>query len=204
MSTTTLSRITLQTMANYRDAFAQVVAAYGAGSRRLVRAVDGTLHTQVLARAARLAPYTGARIDDLRGSLSRLVQQGIERLEHAAAGTVARGSTFARSQVTRLADVAGGAKAPFVVAGLDTATRLSMPAAQFALGLSARLAEGATALAEAAGAPRARRAPRKASKSTRRGTARTAARARKHAGRTTSTRPVQRTRKSATKAAAAA
>ncbi len=62
----------------------QVVAATGAGSRRVVRAVDGTLQREVLARAGKLAPRPAERMDELRGNASRLVVQGIDQFEKAA------------------------------------------------------------------------------------------------------------------------
>ncbi|MCW5636516.1 MAG: hypothetical protein KIT17_24500 [Rubrivivax sp.] len=168
MSTPTLSRLTMETMANYRAAATQVVAASSAGSRRLVRAADGTLHRQVVERAAKVAPQAGERIDAVRANVRRLVLQGIDQFEQVADTTIERSSEFAVAQVSRLADLAADVKAPVVAGSLQNAARLSVPAAQLALLVSSKLAEGAASLAGVAGARPVRRTVRQAAKGARR------------------------------------
>lgn len=152
MTSPSLSRLAVQTVTNYRVAASEVVAASGAGTRRFVKAVDGALHTQVLAPAAKLAPKPVRRVDQLRGTASRQMVKSIGQIEKAAEASIARSSDFAVAQVARLADMAAGAKPAVLANGLHTAARLSIPAAQLALKVSGTVAAGATTLAGAAGA----------------------------------------------------
>lgn len=201
MNTPTLSRLTMQTMANYRVAATQVVAATGAGSRRVVRAVDGTLQREVLARAGKLAPRPAERMDELRGNASRLVVQGIDQFEKAAETGIARGSEFAVAQVARLADFAAEVNTPLLAEGLHTAARLSIPAAQLALRVSSKVAEGATSLADAAGAHPVGRALRKTARGAGRAAAKTTQRGRKAVAKATKAPSVKRARRGAKRAA---
>jgi hypothetical protein len=166
MNTPSLSRITMETMANYRMAATQVVAASGAGSRRLVRAVDGTLQQQVLPRTSKLAPQVSERMDAVRGTVNRYVEQGIDQIVEVAETTITLSGDFAVAQVTRLSDLAGDVTTPLLVDGLHTATRLAMPAAQLALKVSSVVADGATSLADAAGAHPVAKPVRRAAKRT--------------------------------------
>lgn len=166
MSTQTLSRITMETMANYRAAASQVVAASAAGSRRLVRVMDDTVRSQVVPTAAKLAPKAGERIDSVRGDVSRIAEQGIEQFANRAEQTIVRSSEMATAQVSKWSDLASDVGNAYVAQGLDAAARLTLPAAQLALAVSGKVAQGATQLADVAGAhPVAqpvRRAARKA------------------------------------------
>lgn len=198
-----LSRITLETMANYRAAATQVVAASGAGSRRVVRLLDGTLEQRVLPGAARLAPRAGQRLEALRGRMSHLIERGIGQAEKAAETGIERSSDFALAQVTRLADLGADVKNPLVANGLQTAARLSLPGAQLALTVSGKIAEGATALADMAGANPVGRVVRKAARGTQRGTAKVQAEAKTTARRARAgAAEAKRTAKTAAKTAA--
>lgn len=175
MSTQTLSRITMETMANYRAAATQVVAASAAGSRRLVRVMDNTVRSQVVPTAAKLAPKAGERIDTVRGDVSRLAEQGIEQFAARAEQTIVRSSELATAQVSKWSDLASDVGNAYVAQGLDAAARLTLPAAQLALAVSGKVAQGATQLADVAGAhPVAkpvRRAARKAAATAKKATA---------------------------------
>jgi hypothetical protein len=162
MNTQSLSRITMETMANYRTAAAQVVAASGAGSRRLVSAVDGALQNQVLPRTVKLAPVAGERLDGLRGNVNRIVVQGIDMAVERSEQAIAFSSDFAVAQVTRLTDLVADVDNKMLAGGLETAARFTLPAAQLALVVSGKLAEGATQLADVAGAHPVKAAVRKA------------------------------------------
>lgn len=202
MSTQTLSRITMETMANYRAAATQVVAASGAGSRRLVKVVDGAVQAQVVPAAARLAPVAGERLDTVRDSVSRLVEQGIEQMVGAAEATIARSSDFATGQVARWSDRAADVRNPIVAEGLHTAARLSLPAAKVALLVSGKVAEGASQLADKAGAHPVKKAVRQ-TKAKAQATARTATRrSRKVVAEVAEAPVVKRARRAAKKAAA--
>lgn len=201
MSTTTLSRITMETMANYRTAATQVVAASGAGSRRLVRAVDGTVQKQLMPRTARVAPRAAERLDEVRDSMSRLALQGIEQMVERSEQAIAAGSDFAVAQVARISDLAAEVEVKLVADGLQTAARLTLPAAQLALKVSGKVAEGATTLAGAAGAQPVKTAVRRGAAKAKT-TAKTAARrTRKAVAQAVEAAPVQRARRAARKAA---
>lgn len=174
MNTPSLSRITMETMANYRTAAAQVVAASGAGSRRLVKAVDGALQSQVLPRTARLAPVAGERLDGLRGNVNRVVVQGIDQAVERSEQVIATTSDFAVAQVTRLADLMADIDNAMIASGVEAAARFTLPAAQLALVVSSKVAEGATQLADAAGAHPVKAAVKKAASTTRRRVAKAA------------------------------
>jgi hypothetical protein len=217
MNTTSLSRITMETMANYRSAVAQVVAASEAGSRRLVRAVDGAVQDQVVPRTARLAPRAGQRLDGLRGRVSRRVEQGIDQVVELSQQIISRSSDFALAQVTRWNDFAADVDNQALAGGLQTAARLSLPAAQLALVVSGKVAEGAAQLADVAGAKpakKAARAVRKGSAGVQRRVAKAARvvkaetkpvrrRAAKVVAAVADAKPVQRARRAAKKAVAA-
>lgn len=164
MSTQTLSRVTLETLANVRTAATQVVAAYGAGSRRLVHAVDGSVQQQVLPVTMRLVPAAGERLDTVRGSVSRAVDKGIVDAVTRSEKLIGRGNHFVVAQVERWTDRVADIDNTMVVQGLDAAARLSLPAAQLACLVSGKVAEGATRLADAAGAHPVAAPARKAAK----------------------------------------
>lgn len=208
MNTTTLSRVTLETMANYRTAATQVVAAYGAGTRRLVQAVDGAVHRQVVPRTAAVVPVAGERLDAARDGASRLVLKGIEQAVALSEQAIVRGSEFATAQVERWSDAAADLESRYVVQGLETAARLSLPAAQLALKLSGKVAAGAAQLADVAGAHPVHGSVRRAAKASRQAAtkvkaqARTAAgRGRKAVARASQSAPAQRVRRAVQQAA---
>lgn len=208
MNTPTLSRVTLETMANYRTAATQVVAASGAGSRRFVEAVDGTMLQPVVERTAAVAPAAGERLDAARDAASRLALQGIGQAVALSEQVIERGSEFATAQVERWADAAAGLDNRYVVQGLKTAARLTLPAARLALRVSGKVAEGATQLADVAGAHpvrgQARAQVRRAAKTSRGVATKVKAQARgarKAVVRVTKSAPVQRVRRAAKQAA---
>ncbi len=161
MSTQDLSRITIETMANYRTAASEVVAATGAGSRRLVRLVDGTVQQQVLPRATRVAPRSAERLDAVRGRLSQWAEQGIDVAQQSAEAGITRTSEFAITQLGKLAERAAEVQTQAISNGLDAAASFSLPAANLGLMLSGKLAEGATQLADVAGAHPVKKAVKK-------------------------------------------
>lgn len=213
MNTQSFSRVTLETMANYRTAAAQVVAASGAGSRRLVKAVDGAVQQQVVLRTAALVPAAGERLDAARDAASRLALQGIEQAVSRSEQAIARSSEFATTQVERWADAAAAFDNRYVVQGLEAAARLTLPAAQLALAVSGKVAEGATQLADVAGAHPVQSKVRQAAKGTRRAAAKVQAetevkakaavrRTRKAVAKAADAEPVKRVRRAARKAVA--
>lgn len=161
MTTQTLSHLTLQTLDNYRTAANQAVVAYRVGSHRLVKVVNATLENSVYPRTAKLAPVATRRMDGVRGNVSDVVVKRIDQVAERTEQAIEMGSTAAAKQVKRAARFAAGIDNNMVASGLQTAARLTMPGAKVALAVSGKVAEGASALAGAAGARPVRKAVRK-------------------------------------------
>jgi hypothetical protein len=163
-----LSHVTLETLENYRNAATQGVLAYRAGSRRLIGAVNGALEQRVYPRTAKLAPRATEFMNDVRGNVSQIVIKGLEQTTARAATAIEFGANTAGTQVNKLARFASKVNHPAVANGLQAAARLTMPGAKVALAISGKVAAGAIALADAAGARPVRRAARKAAAAPRR------------------------------------
>ncbi|MDP1648593.1 MAG: hypothetical protein Q8M01_10380 [Rubrivivax sp.] len=162
MSTHSLSGVTLQTLKNYRTAATQVVVAYRLGSRRLVDGVNGALQNRVYPRTAKMAPRATDRLDEVRGNVSDVVVKGIDIVAERTEQVIEFGSTTAAEQVKRVAAFTAAIENETLAQGLQAAARLTLPGAQVALVVSGKIAEGAHALADAAGARTVRKAVRKA------------------------------------------
>jgi hypothetical protein len=162
MRTQTLSHVTLQSIENYRAAAVQTVAAYRVGSRRLVGAMNGALQNSVYPRTAMVAPRVTDRMDEVRGKVSDIVVKGIDQVAEGAEKAIELSSSTAATQLTKAVKFAAGIDNEIVASGLQAAARLTMPGAKVALMVSTRVAEGATALADAAGARPVRKVARKA------------------------------------------
>ena len=162
MNNPSLSRVTLQSLENYRTAATQAVVATRLGGHRLVGAVNGALKNSVYPRTAKLAPRATDRMNQVRGNVSEVVVKGIDQVAQSAEKAIELSSTTAAAQVSKLAKFAAGVNNQIVANGLQAAARLTMPGAKAALALSSQVAKGATALADAAGARPVRQAVRKA------------------------------------------
>ena len=161
MTTQTLSHLTLQTLDNYRTAANQAVVAYRLGSHRLVNVLNATLENSVYPRTAKLAPKATRRMDGVRGNVSDVVVKGIDQVAERTEQAIESSSTAAAAQVKKAARFAAGIDNGIVAGGLQAAVRLTMPGAKVALAVSGKVAEGASALAGAAGARPVRKAVRK-------------------------------------------
>jgi hypothetical protein len=175
MRTQTLSHVTQQSIENYRKAAVQTVTAYRLGGHRLVGAMNGALQNGLYPRTALLAPRATDRMDEVRGKVSDIVVKGIDQVAEGAEKAIELSSSTASSQLNKVAQFAAGIDNDMVANGLQTAARLSMPGAKVALLVSTRVAEGATLLADAAGARPVRKAARKAVHKAKAGTPRKAA-----------------------------
>lgn len=162
MTAQTLSRVTLKTLENCRAAASQAVVAYRLGGHRLLGAVDGALQNKVYPRTAKVAPATTARLDSVRGNVSKIVVKGIDLMAARTEQAIALGANTAAEQVGKVAAFAAGIDNPLLANGLQAAARLTMPGAQLALAVSGKVGEGAKALATAAGARPVRKAVRRA------------------------------------------
>lgn len=175
MRTQTLSHVTLQSIENYRTAAVETVAAYRVGSRRLVGVMNGALQNSVYPRTAMVAPRVTDRMDEVCGKVSDIVVKGIDQVAEGAEKAIELSSSTATSQLTKVAKFAAGIDNEIVANGLQAAARLTMPGAKVALLVSTRVAEGATKLADAAGAHPVRKVARKAVRKAKASTQRKAA-----------------------------
>lgn len=162
MTTPTLSSVTLETLENYRTAATRAVVAYRLGGNRLVRIVNGALQGSVYPRTAKLAPRATERMNEVRGNVSEIIVKGVDQVAERTAQAIEFSSTTAAAQVSKFADFAASIDNQIVANGLQTAARLTMPGAKVALVVSSKLAKGANALADAAGARPVRSVARKA------------------------------------------
>ncbi len=158
MTTQTLRRVTLETLKNYSTAARRAVVAYRSGGHRLMHALNSALENGVYPRTAKLAPRATGRISEVRGNVSDIVVKGIDLVSRRTEKAIELGSTTAAAQVTKLAEFAAGIDNQYVANGLQAAARLTMPGAKVALVVSSKVAEGANALADAAGARVVRKA----------------------------------------------
>ena len=168
MSAQYLSHVTLETLENYRNAATQGVLAYRSGGQRLVGAVNGALERRVYPRTAKLAPRATEYMNDVRGNVTQIAIKGLDQSARRAEKAIELGAKAAGTQVNKLARLAARVDNPVVADGLQTVARLTMPGAKVALAISGKVAAGATALADAAGARPLRRAARKAAVAPRR------------------------------------
>ena len=168
MTTQYLSHVTLETLENYRNAATQGVLACRSGSRRLIGAVNGALEQRVYPRTAKLAPRATEFMNDVRGNVTQIVIKGLEQSTARATTAIEFGANTAGTQVNKMAQFAAKVDNPVVAKGLQTVARLTMPGAKVALAISGKVAAGAVALADAAGARPVRRAARKAAAAPRR------------------------------------
>lgn len=157
-----LSHVTLETIENYRNAAAQGVLAYRSGGRRLIGAVNGALQQRVYPRTAKLAPRATELMNGVRGNVTQIVTKGLDQSAAGATTAIEFGANTAGTQLNKLAQFASKVDNAAVANGLHTMARLTMPGAKVALAISGKVAAGAIALADAAGARPVRRAARTA------------------------------------------
>ena len=168
MTPQTLSSVTLETLDNSRNAATRAVAAYHQGGKRLLGLVNGALKNSVYPRTAKLAPRATQRINEVRGNVSEIIVKGVDQVAQRTEQAIEFSSTAAAAQVSRLAEFAAGIDNQIVASGLQTASRLTLPGAKVALIVSSKIAQGANALADAAGVRPLRRVARKAAAGARR------------------------------------
>ena len=162
MTPQTLSSVTLETLGNYRNAAARAVAAYHVGGKRLLGLVNGALQNSIYPRTAKIAPRATQRINEVRGNVSKIIVKGVDQVAQRTEQAIKFSSTAAAAQVSRLAHFAAGIDNEIVANGLQTASRLTLPGAKVALIVSSKIAQGANALADAAGVRPLRSVARKA------------------------------------------
>lgn len=161
MNNQTLNSVTLQTLDNYRTAATRATLAYRLGGQRLLSAINNMLAKSVYPRTAHIAPRATVRMDEMRGGISEVLVKGIDQIADRTAKAIESGSNAVVAQVNRVSEFAAGIHNPIVVNGLQSAARLTLPGAQVAQAVSSKVAQGAHALADAAGARPVRNTVRK-------------------------------------------
>ncbi|MCB2019368.1 MAG: hypothetical protein KDG44_01050 [Burkholderiaceae bacterium] len=150
MTVQTLSSVTLQTIENYRTAAIFAVDAYRLGSLRLIDAVNGGLVNSVYPRTSKLAPQLTKTVSQVRGDLSDIIVTGVGEVAARTDKAIKVSSDAMAGGVSKVAKYAATIDNPIVVNGLEAAVRISLPGAQVARTVSAKVAEGADALARVA------------------------------------------------------
>lgn len=150
MTIQTLSSVTLETIENYRNAAMFTVDAYRAGSLRLIDVVNNGIDN-VYSRTEKVAPQLTKTVAQFRGDLSDIIVKGVGEVASRTDKVIEASSDSAVVGVTKVAKFTAGIDNMIVVNGLEAAVRLSMPGAQVARTVSAKVAEGADALARVAG-----------------------------------------------------
>ena len=158
MAQASLRTVTLKTVANYHHAAERAVGAYRLGGHRLVAVMRRGVDSAARRGAERFAPSLAAAIKRAGDRVGSLAVKGIDAVSSGTTRVLTIGSDGVRSQVERVAVLAGGVDYPVVVSGLEAAARFSLPGAQAALALSERVAAGAAKLETVAAGARSTRA----------------------------------------------
>jgi hypothetical protein len=174
MSTPTLSRVTLETLENYRSAATQAVLAYRTGGHRLVGAFNDVLENRVYPRTAKLSVGVTERLNEVRGNVSDIVVKGIDQVARRTEQAIELGSTAAAAQLEKAAEFAAADRSPLVAGSLEAAVRFALPGAKLALAVSGKVAEGANKLADAVGVQEPKKAAKKPAKAAAESVAKTA------------------------------
>ena len=146
MTQATLSTVTLATIENYRHAASLAVKAYRAGSNRLIDAVNTSIETNVYSRTEKVAPQLTAKLAEVRTGLTDIMVKGIDTVSTGSDKAIEASSNTAAQGVTKVAKFAAGIDNRVVANGIDAVVRLSMPGAQIAKTVSAKVAKGADTL----------------------------------------------------------
>lgn len=149
MTVQTLSSVTLETIENYRNAAMFAVDAYRAGSLRLIDVVNSGIDN-VYSRTGKVAPQLTKSVAQFRGDLSDIIVKGVGEVAARSDKVIEVSSETAVAGVTKVAKFTAGIDNPVVTNGLEAAVRISLPGAQVVRTVSAKLAEGADALARVA------------------------------------------------------
>ena len=150
MTIQTLSTVTLATIENYRHAASLAVMAYRTGSNRLIDAVNDSLQTNVYSRTDKVAPQLTSKMLQVRGGLTDIIVKGIDAVSTGSDKAIEASSTTATKGVVKVAKFAAGIDNRVVANGIDAVVRISMPGAQMARTVSAKVAEGAGTLSRVA------------------------------------------------------
>lgn len=161
MSETTLRAITLETVANYRQAAAHTISAYRAGGHRLLGLMSRNVERATARGTERLAPKLAAALRRTNDKVTGAAARGIDALSARSERVLGLGSNGVSEGLGRVADIVEGIENRYLANGLQAAARISLTGARAALGLSKTLLAGADKLSTAAAGPvkAAKRAP---------------------------------------------
>jgi len=158
MTPTSLRAVTLKTVANYRQGAERAVGAYRLGGHRLIVALRHGVDSAARRSGQRFAPRMVAVVQQVGQQVGSLAAKALDAVSSRTSRVLEIGSDGLRSQVERVAELAGGLDHPVVAHGLRAAVRISLPGAQVALAVSERVAAGAVKLEAVAAGPGSSRA----------------------------------------------
>jgi hypothetical protein len=150
MTLQTLSTVTLETIENYRHAAALAVSAYRTGSNRLIGAVNVGLQDKLYSRTSKVAPNLTNAMIQIRGGLTNIIVKGVDTVGTRTEQAIEVGSGTAVKGVTQVAEFAAGIDNRVATNSIDAVVRFTMPAAQIARTVSAKVVAGADKLSNAA------------------------------------------------------
>jgi hypothetical protein len=150
MTIQTLSTVTLETIENYRHAAALAVSAYRTGSNRLIGAVNVGLEDKLYSRTSKVAPNLTNAMIQVRGGLTNILVKGVDTVGTRTEQAIEVGSDTAVKGVTQVAQFAAGIDNRVAANGIDAVARFTLPAAQVARTVSAKVVAGADKLSTAA------------------------------------------------------
>ena len=158
MTQQTLSTVTLATIENYRHAASLAVVAYRTSSNRLIDAVNSSIEANVYSRTEKVAPQLTAKLSQVRSGLTDIMVKGIDSVSTGSDKAIEASSATATQGVTKVAQFAAGIDNRVVANGIDAVVRLSLPGAQMAQTLSAKVVVGADTLSRVAAGKQAQTA----------------------------------------------
>lgn len=164
MTVHTLSSVTLETIENYRNAAELSVKTYRTGSKRLIAALNDGFARTVDGRAVRVAPQLAGKFVQAREGLADIMVKGVGSVSAGTEKAIELSSSTAAKGVTQVADFAAGIENRVAANSIEAVVRLTMPGAEAALALSAKVVEGVDKLSRVAAgkpAPRALKSVRK-------------------------------------------
>ncbi len=160
MTQATLRAVTLETLANYRQAAEHAISAYRASGHRLLAVMSRNVDRAAQRGADRMAPRLAAALRRSSDKVAGVAAKGIDALSARGERAVELGSTGVGQQLGRVADLVEGIENRYIATGLQAAARFSLTGARAALSLSESLVAGAEKLSAAVQAPTA--APKRA------------------------------------------
>ncbi len=149
MKQATLRTVTLETVANYRQAAEHAISAYRASGHRLLQVMSRNVDRAARRGADRVAPRLAAALRHSSDKVAGVAAKGIDALSARSERVVELGSAGVGQQVGRVADLVEGIENRYLATGLQAAARLSLSGARAALSLSETLMAGAEKLSAA-------------------------------------------------------